>query len=425
MKTLEEVYGITQDTAAFAVVNDLTNYLYDGCKLLGEKLMPFSISSGVAKHAEATLDLAQFQGLVNSESTIFSEVTSYRRKKYSEIGVFLLIEDSVNKALFIDYLLTISVCYVEVPRDTTIGGENQRKYDKFFATKNPTLMGAWVGEFPSEMKAKYSHKIESSASNFISEETYLVKLNMSPKGTTITCPRTPVSLKNVICVPLFMTNAFTESFTKVIEDNIVEITYLKDNNTERVLNTTISPRIIMEYYNDANLVENTINAVDIFSANVGGILMSRTQSRGYVYVPELGGSRYDASHTRALNISRILKLRKVESVDRSYIDVDLDSVIEAFKLNIADLALNNPAGVRTIYDTFDIHFEGDSTVSPMTLAEAVKERVGQYDTIFTTTFRRKLHTLMVSMPSLFPDYTGMPLANISSSSNYGVSTMDF
>ena len=85
MKTLEEVYGITQDTAAFAVVNDLTNYLYDGCKLLGEKLMPFSISSGVAKHAEATLDLAQFQGLVNSESTIFSEVTSYRRKKYSEI----------------------------------------------------------------------------------------------------------------------------------------------------------------------------------------------------------------------------------------------------------------------------------------------------------------------------------------------------
>jgi len=425
MKTLEDVYGLSQDIASFAVANEFTRHMNNGCKALGSKLVPFSISSGIEKHAKETVDLAKFDGLVNGESTIFSEITSYRRKKYSEVGVFLPNEPKINQILFVDYLLTVSVCYLEIPRYTTVGGENQRKYDKFFATKNPALMWAWIGASTAEMKAKYSHKIESTARNFVSGETLLVKLNMSPKGTTITCPRGPVSLENVICVPLFMLTGFASGFAGVLENNIVEITYLKDNNTERVLNTTLSPKIMMDYYDDHGLVENTMNSVDMFSTDVGGIQMSRTQSRGYVFVPELGGSRYDASHTRALNVSRILKLKRVESVDRSYINVDIDSVVEAFINNITEMVTKKPEGVRIIYDSFDLHFEGDERASAMTLAELLKERIRQLDTIFTTTFRRQLHTYMVSMPSLFTSYTGMPIMKVTSSANYGVATMDF
>ena len=421
--------GSLYDIKSLAVSNEFCMYMSKGCYAMGKSLMPFSLCSTDIQEEYGVTDLARFSGLVDKGIPLMNEVANYRRGEYAKEGVFLGNTEDINRTLFFDYLLTVSVCYVEVPKYITQNGVPVKSYDKFLATRNPTLMGTWMGEPTFTMQAKYSSKIGITPADLTNGTLRLVKLSSSPKGTSIICPRKTFNASEITCIPLFMSYAFIKGAETVMKDNIVGFTYLKDNGTLRQLNTTLSSDILYDYYQDTAHVGVMLENVDIpdMSASDDGLVhISKGQGRGYVRVPEVGLSKYDATGVRALNISRILRCERVDSVDRSFIDVDISSVIHNFNECVDYLASTNPDAVLPMAKALGV-FSEDVTIPTelASLLSEVKTFVSNQDTLFSTKYREQLHLFMIQNSVWFSRYTGKPVMRVEDSTGFGVTTIDF
>lgn len=432
MNKLNEVYGLNFSVKSFAVANPFVEQLNKVCYALGQQLQPFTLLAGETEQQYGLYDLAQFEGFVDKSKTLYDEIVEYRQEVYKSSGMCLALTEDVKKVLFIDYLMTISMCYIEIPKFITKEGVAQRTFDKFLVTRNPAVMGIWMGALANDMQIKYSSKISGRQVEFINNEIRAVKLMSSGKGNSITVPRNAFNTKEMTCIPLFMSYAFLKGIEPVLKDGILKFSYLKDNNALRELNTTLSGKILLDYYKDQGFVEHMLNGADLFQsaqANSVGISLSTKQHRGYVYLPELGSSRYDATGCRSLNFARILKVEKVAEVDRSFIDVDLSSVVANFN-ECADYILTKmPEELEKVYvsvtgEQFKLEEGQTETMKNMYMCTALKNWVAVRNTILSTTFQRSLHLFMIGNPQWFPLYTGRPNATVTSSANFGVSTMD-
>lgn len=424
----EVMYGLGHAVKSFAISNEFVERMNTGCYQLGKNLQPFCFCASDLQKQWGVVDIAQFAGFIDNSKTLYQEIVDYRREVYlnGNFGI-LPYDDKVNKALFYDYLLSISICYVEIPKWITKNGIPQKTYDKFLATRNPAIMSAWMGFSVNEMQAKYSTRIQQSNVDFISGELRVAKLTSSAKGNSISIPRNNLPVEEMTCTPLFMLYAMTNGFYGVLKDNIVKFTYLKDNETIRELPSTINFEILMSYYSDNSFISAMLGGVDVFSTDQGGMLLSTKQSRGYIKLPELGCSKYDYSGVRSLNISRLLRMEIIPEVDRTFIDVDLNSVVDTFKSSLDGLLVSNPDAISKVYTDLNIEEEQPGGISSVALVDKIKSYVDTCNLVLTTSFKRALHIFMIQHPDIFPLYTGKPVENavISSSKNYGIETMDF
>lgn len=425
-----EMYGLDKPVKSFAIANQFVETMNKGCYELGKALKPFCFFPNDVQEKYGVIDLSAFDGLVDAETKLIPEVAEFRRKQYSGMGFGALpYTAELEKLLFIDYLMSVSICYIEIPKWITKNGVSQRSFDKCLVTKNPRIMATWMGCSEQEMQAKYSSRIASNPADFAHGELRAVKLNQSSKGNSIVCPRNIFDTKEMSCTPLFMTYAFMMGAFAHMGDKIVQFTYLKDNGTERKLATTISRDILMDYYHDVPLVDGMLGGTDMFSVEQGGLKLSSKQGRGYVRVPELGSSRYDATGVRALNLTRILKAEIIPEVDRTFIDVDLASAVANFD-DCLDHALSQfPEKMLDIYNALGVQLaEGVAPpTTPATALEVMKNYAKDLNTILSTSFQRDLHLFMIQHPEWFPLYTGKPNAGVAvaSSASFGVGTMDF
>ena len=170
-----------------------------------------------------------------------------------------------------------------------------------------------------------------------------------------------------------------------------------------------------------------LSGVDVFTQDQGGMKLGSKQSRGYIKLPELGCSKYDFSGVRSLNISRILRMENVSEVDRTFIDVDLNSVVDSFKEELDRITVSNPDWIPRIYKLLNINdgnVEGKSVIS---LQSEINSYIETGVLIMSTAFKRSLHLFMIRNADMFPRYTGKPSSNSAtkSSKNFGVETMDF
>ena len=424
----EVMYGLGHAVKSFAISNEFVERMNTGCYQLGKNLQPFCFCASDLQKQWGVVDIAQFSGFIDSSKTLYQEIVDYRREVYlnGNFGI-LPYDDNVNKALFYDYLLSVSLCYVEIPKWITKNGIPQKTYDKFLATRNPAIMSAWMGFSVNEMQAKYSTRIQQSNVDFISGELRVAKLTSSAKGNSISIPRNNLPVEEITCMPLFMLYAMTNGFYGVLKENIVKFTYLKDNETVRELPSTVNFEILMSYYSDNSFISAMLGGVDVFSTDQGGMLLSSKQSRGYIKLPELGCSKYDYSGVRSLNISRLLRMEIIPEVDRTFIDVDLNSVVDTFKSSLDGLLVSNPDAISRVYTDLNIEEESPADTSTISLVDKIKSYVDTCNIVLTTSFKRALHIFMIQHPDIFPLYTGKPVENavVSSSKNYGIETMDF
>ena len=420
---MDNIYGLNFSIKSLAVANEFVTTLNKVCYKLGQNMQPFCLYGNDTQKQYGVIDFANFNGIAG-QGTLLDEITEYRKGVFQNAGIRVDTSDDIKKKLlFFDYLMTISVCYVEIPKYTTRDGMAMATFDKFLCTRNPALMGTWMGETASVMQAKYSARIQSSQLDFNDNQLRVVKLNQSQKGNTITMPRTSYSVEDMTCIPLFMLYIFIEGFKKNLEDGIIEFSFLKDNGTVRVLPSTLNKDILMDYYQDNMFVGTMLNGVDINTVQQGALLLSSKMNRGYIKIPELGASIYDDTGVRSLNVARILQLRKVDAVDRSFIKVDLNSVIMNFKDSVEYAQTHIPDAIYQIYKDVtgkDASFESDGAL----IADLFQD-VDSKGVFLSTTFFRQLHLYMVQNPTLFPMYTGTPNKQVTSSANYGIETMDF
>lgn len=420
---MENIYGLNFSIKSFAVSNEFVTKTNKVCYALGQQLRPFCFYANDSQKQANVLDFATFAGFVGS--SLLSDIVDYRHDVFKNFGINVDVNDDVKKKLLLyDYLMSISACYVEIPKWSTKEGMHIQTFDKFLCTKNPSIMATWMGDEPAVMQGKYSAKIQARQVEFNNNELRFVKLMHSGKGNSITVPRNASSIEEMRIVPLYMMYAFTEGFKGYLNDGILKFSYLKDNGTIRELATTVSKDILMDYYEDGLFVNTMLAGVDINSVQQGGMMLSSHINRGYIKVPELGASIYDGTGVRALNIARLLKIEKVDSVDRSFIHVDLNSAINNFADGL-DYALKKmPEVLPDIYRS--LIGEEPKSLENAVLIKEMNEYANSRGILLTTTFYRQLHLFMVGNPLWFPLYTGKPNNQvISSATNVGALPMDF
>lgn len=424
---MSEFYGLNYSVKSFAVANDFVVNTNKACYALGQQLLPFCLYANEDQKKYGVLDFATFQAFLNPQISLIDEIVEYRHQAFKDTGINVDIRDEVKKKLlFYDYLMTISICYVEIPKYVTKDGMPMATYDKFLCTRNPAIMGAWMGADPSEMQAKYSSRITSRQVEFNINELRCVKLNHTSKGNSITVPRTAYNVEKMTCIPMYMLYAFVEGFKPLIQDGIVKFSYLKDNGTIRELATTLNEDILKDYYDDNIFINTMLSGVDINTVQQGGMTLSSKMNRGYIKVPELGASVYDGTGVRSLNIARLLKAEKIDSVDRTFLKVDLNSVPTNFNNGIDYIVKTMPDSLKDCYKALvGEEFDETKCSSIPVMAETCKSYVAGRSAFLSTSYHRDLHVFMVSHPEWFPLYTGKPAQQITSSANFGVTPLDF
>ena len=255
------------------------------------------------------INFSAFDGLVNKNNTLVKDVAEY-------VGGILGIQSediTDHKALFFDYLASVSICYVEVSKYTTKNDVKQHTYDKFLCTKNPKIIQKLLNEHGEptsleEINKKFAVQLAPSDN----DDFWCVRLNLTGKRI-VTKPRKAYDASKIRVTPVFMINSYLKGIIENMKTKILEFTYLKDNDTERVLVTTLNKGVLEKFYN-RQYMESVQLQVDLVTK----------LNRGYIRVPELGASIYD-SGTRSINVARITKIRELQEseVNTDFINVDL------------------------------------------------------------------------------------------------------
>lgn len=419
------MYELNKSIQSFAIANDFAGNMNKVCYKLGQGYQPFCFFANEEQKKAGVLDFTTFNGFEDPSKTLLQEVCDMRRDLYKNSGIYIGDSDEANKTLFFDFLLSTSICYIEIPKWTKKDGLAQRSFDKFLVTKNPSIMSVWMGCQPAEMQAKYSARISNTQVEMGDNLLRVVKLVSSAKGNSISCPRGAFSTKEMTCIPLFMLYAFQKGFEESLKTKVLKFSYLKDNNTIRELVTTLNQDILMHFYKDTQFVGGMLTASDIDSQKQGGMQMSSKMSRGYIRVPELGSSIYDRSGVRALNLARVLTVKELalDEVDTSFINVDLASCVQNFKDCIDYAVKKFPEVMGDMYVA--VTGESPETEQVPLIVSKLNSFVDSRSMILSTTFHRELHKFMVQNPQWFPLYTGKPNVVNASTKSFGVEELDF
>lgn len=416
------MYELDKPIKSFAVANEFVQMTNKACYALGQQLQPFCIYGREEQKSYGTIDVAEFSGMLDQNVSLVSEIANQRLPFYQTFGLDLSKPETV-KLLFFDFLLSVSACYVEIPKWVTKEGVATPTYDKFLCTKNPSIMANWMGITPAEAQAKWSAKCQTYQAEFMSGEIRFVKLMHSAKGNSISAPRTSFSVKDMVCIPLYMLYAWVQGMKPILDEKIIKFSFLKDNGTVRELCSTLNSDIIMSVYQDNNYVSNMLSGVDISTVQQGGLMLPSKINRGYIKVPELGSSIYDSTGCRSLNLARLLKAEVVDKVDTTFIRVDLTSVVPNFADAVDYLLKVDASAMKPMFTELTGGIpEG---TEPVAIGDEAKRYAESRCVMLSTTFQRSLHLFMVGHPQWFPLYTGTPNQNVVSSSNKGNLELDF
>lgn len=363
-----------------------------------------SIQTGNSKGTKYNVNIANMPAMVNQNfSTIKGEIANYR---YQHCGVAFspLFDIQKNEdILFIDYLLSMCLCYVEIDNPSyNPNSKYSQRVDKFFATRNINIVKALCGGEDSKLQ-KANVSLQMIEQEYKSNMLRLIKVNETKKGYSMTQPRNAVSMgKNVRIMPVVLLMALGNVIQAQLMQHIMEFTFVKDDKSVRVLNSTLNPMIFASYYNDNDRWEEV-------KSNI-----TAKYTRGYIKVPELGLSRYDESGVRSLNLVRLEKMRIVQEVDKSFIDVDINSIAPAFKMALDEMLKNG-----YIVDFYHAFLNTNKVVSPVEGWNELNNYIDSQVAIGTTTFLRYLHNFMMKNKDYFPKYTGEKITSSNYSSGLG------
>lgn len=327
------------------------------------------------------VDLKNLQGVSNK--FVYQDIVDFRFEQLKKIPDFASFGDSFKKEngnmLYIDYLLMLGVCYVEIIQSNT-------RVDKFFATRNRFLVEYLTGVQDSTLLGHLS----LTPYDYMNKKLKIVKLSFNKKGVKVTKARNPLDFNlHVKVTPLFLMDALVKGIYDLLANHMIKFTYIKDNMTLRDLVSTMNAGIINQYYG-SDYTQKVLNNT------------SKNLDRGYIRVPELGLSRYDETGVRALNITRLVGLEIIDHFDTSFIDVDFDLIHPYFTETI--LSLRNELYLKYVYE--NLTGNPAPNVSRVELQNLIISFIDNQVAIGTTSALRVLHKYMISKPQIFVGYSG-------------------
>lgn len=314
---------------------------------------------------------------------------------------------SDQKFAIVSYLLSVAACFVEVPKWKTAGGVKEPTYDKFVCTTNPEIAMKWLNSTDEKLLTKYQTKV-----NEINEETHeimILKLsNKTEEEPKVSVPRKLMKTDSIICTPMIFIDSFLTGLKTHLNNSMVRVTYLKDNNTLRVLDTTLNRDLLFSIYPSQEYVEVTMSHIHIIGCD--NFKIPSKLARGYIQVPELGASMYDFSGTRAINLTRIVKMELInaDQVDKTFVNVDLEVVPEKFKrCAFVYVTKQQPEILKQILSALQQQsidaYEGKDALA---LYQILEQHIDTYNTYYGTAALRSFHLFLTQNPTWFPTYIG-------------------
>ena len=134
----------------------------------------------------------------------------------------------------------------------------------------------------------------------------------------------------------------------------------------------------------------------------GDFLANPTMERGYIRVFEMGSSIYD-SPLRSINYARIIRFYQ-EEPDATYINIDLDGVLEAFVRGIN----NRKVKPYEVVDMLEMFQVGSSRPKKSSTPTDLEDWAYGQKMLLSTVFLRSLALFMLANPQWFEGYTGTP-----------------
>jgi hypothetical protein len=356
---------------------------------------------GIKAADKSVLDICKLTPLVGAygSKNLLEEVAQFRAESlgFTQVGP-TFAKDNAD-ILMVDYLLSSCLCYVEV-------FDNTANVEKYFATRNRFIAGGISGLQPEDT-VKYNSYLQAYSVNYQTRQLKVLKLNANKSGFRIVQPKSFVDFtKSIKVTPLFLMTSFMDGVSEVLRTNIVRFKYLKDNLQERELLSTTNPEVLLSNYSQ-EFTQKMLTGMGSFL------------SRGYIRLPELGVSKYDATGVRALNLSRITSVDIVPTFDNRFINVDFDMILPAFKTTIE--RLNNPSVLGMLYE--DLAGKPSVFTNIYELKSAIIAFIDSQYAIGTTTALRYIHTYMVQRANIFNSYHGgipMQYGSIGSTFDMGV-----
>ena len=335
-----------------------------------------------------------------------------------------IFEEGTYRTSIYKYLLMNFLCYIEVPATsfkTDTGGFKQ-SFNKILATANVDVMAHWLGIPVEQVPVKYADRVFDINMDDGEDLLPYVKLVEGKDGARkISVPRMniDVSERGTRVIPLFMLKSGVDALYDKMKNNIIKVSFLKDGGQVRDMFTTVDFSKINDIYGKGSFLDDSINE----SYN-GDFLENRYLSKGYIKVPEVGGSRYDGP-TRSMSYSRIVDISFTEKPDLSFINIDLSTVADGF----ADGVLAHSSQASAIVDMLEAFgIDGNAWTSSVevkrkfmvkdtsSLLQWVEERSLLYSTVFT----RELCLFMLANPQWFGNFTGKPKNRYSTDGDIGI-----
>lgn len=308
------------------------------------------------------------------------------------------------------YFLRNHLCYVEIPtfRYEKGTGEKKASYDKFLATSCLEIASAWASLDIETAETKYAKHLDSfDTLESDDSQVPILKLGRNKMGRSITRPRNPLDLNKagIRVVPVFALRAYVKRFYEKASNDLARVTFIKDNGSERVIDTTFSQRVLSDLYKDSSFVSTMLT-----TCYDGNFLGSTVIDRGYIRVPEVGASIYDGSGVRAISYTRIGSIEYGVEPNMEFAKVDLEGVVFAFSGYINKLKQSqiNSLVKALELEGFDVDtLTGkDKGIDLQVDAFTLETWADLQNRVLSTTFQRGLALFMKTNPQWFGGYTG-------------------
>lgn len=389
-------------------------------KLLGDtgEYDLFGVNNGFRKLSEMYINQLVGEGkwftVCHKISALQEDIMAVKNNKGVKLGSMIsevFIESSYRSAIY-KYLLMNFLCYIEVPSFSfkTDTGQMAETFNKVLATANTRVVAEWLGMDEDDLPDKYRSRIYTIDMDDGDDELPYIKFTETKEGVRrAVCPKNniDVSAKGCRVIPLFMLKAGVDALYSKFKEGIVKVEFLKDNGQIRGIFTTLDFPKVKEIYGSGDYYDSAV--LDSYD---GDFLKNRSLSRGFIRVPEIGGSKYDGG-TRSINYARIISIDYNEEPDLAFINIDLGTVLEGFQNGVQKHA-NKAKDIVDMLEIFEIdggawkseigkktRFLNKDMVSLLTWSEEQKM-------LLSTVFLRDLCLFMLGNPQWFGDFTGEP-----------------
>lgn len=333
-----------------------------------------------------------------------------------------VFEEGSYRTSIYKYMLMNFLCYIEVPKKSYRSDTNdyQNTFEKILATANTGVMAKWLGVLEDDLPQKYRSRVYSIDFDDGDDNLPYVKLTENKQGVKkISCPKKDidVSERGTRVIPLFMLKCGVDTLYSKLRDGIIKISFLKDGGQERDIFSTLNFNKLKEIYGEGGFLNDSV----VMSYD-GNFLENSAMSRGYIRVPEVGGSRYDTP-TRSINYARIISISYDEKPDLSFIDIDLSTVVSCFEDCVVSHG-SESGKIISMLEAFGIDGgcwrRGDHGEDPKYLSRDVTsllQWVSVRKIILSTVFERDLCLFMLSNPQWFGEFTGKPVSGMVGAGN--------